>query len=96
MKEKKKKLSSLVCLERTPQEHTFIRTPPFHTFAHLSSFHSSVKDKRRGTEHQQRWCSADPSAVGLTHVAGQTERVGESQNIERRRGQVVLSNPPPG
>lgn len=76
---------------------THVHTPMFH-----SSIHSLAKDKRQGAEQQQQqqqWCSADPSAVGLTHVAGQTKRETNRARIERgeRRGElVVLSNPPPG
>lgn len=57
--------------------HTHTHTPIFH-----SSIHSSVKDKRQGAEHQQQWCSADPGAVGLTHVARQTKREANRARIE--------------
>lgn len=55
------------------------------TYTHISSIHSLVKDRQRGFAHQQHWCSADPRAVGLTHVAGQTER--ELNRIRTERGE---------
>lgn len=74
-------------------QHTFLKLPP--SLTHTPSLSQFIAvDKRQGAEQQQQWCSADLSAVGLTHVAGQTKR--GSLNREKRRGQVVLSNPPPG